>query len=92
MTIKHEGLAFLFNGISTFVDYSIPKQSPLKKNNSCGTHSRGNEGFLTFCMHFSRPGKPIEYADCISVEEKDPIYQPLRSGRIWHKVKFLSGV
>ena len=22
----------------------------------------------------------------------DPIYQPLRSGRIWHKVKFLSGV
>ena len=22
----------------------------------------------------------------------DPIYQPLRSGRIWHKVNFLSGV
>ena len=22
----------------------------------------------------------------------DPIYQTLRSGRIWHKVKFLSGV
>ena len=21
-----------------------------------------------------------------------PIYQPLRSGRIWHKVNFLSGV
>ena len=44
-----------------------------------------------------------EYTDCTSAEGKDPcpyecpgyytksdgtIYQPLRSGRIWHKVNF----
>ena len=26
------------------------------------------------------------------LNDDDPIYQPLRSGRIWHKVNFLSGV
>ena len=38
----------------------------------------------------------VEYTDCSSAEGLDslnegfdyPIYQPLRSGRIWHKVNF----
>ena len=29
---------------------------------------------------------------CHRLFDQDPIYQPLRSGRIWHKLNFLSGV
>ena len=37
----------------------------------------------------------VEYGVSKNIETEvyqDTIYQPLRSGRIWHKVNFLSGV
>ena len=44
---------------------------------------------------YLNPG--LFWQDCeiqwdLRIKVSDPIYQPLRSGKIWHKVNFLSGV
>ena len=35
---------------------------------------------------------PTKLYDRLSQNVQDPIYQPLRSGKIWHKINFLSEV
>ena len=43
---------------------------------------------VSWLFHFYEGKLKSSYDDVISAV--DPIYQPLRSGRIWHKVNFLA--